>query len=395
MSELLKIKANDIQEGSTAVMAQWLVKVGEIVEKDQPLGEMETDKVNVEILAPSRVEVVELLTTEGQSLSMDEVLCVLRPQTHDKKASSHSTTNPTDTNIEVKEKVLEGDEDDSGFISPLVQTLLKKYNLRAEQIKGSGRGGRVSKADVEKYIRTYDPAASIENAHEDHERVPLSLMRRQIGEHMVNSMLRKAPHVTALFEANLAAVIKHRNAHKEAYASEGIKLTFNSYFVAAAARAVETVPEVNSTLHENEIELHRKVNMGIATAIEDGLIVPVLHDVNRHDFKGLCLEQQALIQRARDGQLSAADVRSGTLSITNHGGGGSLMATPIINQPQSAILGVGKIEKKPVVVNDGGEEKIEIQTRVYLTITIDHRVLDGHRANAYMSRFIELLENWQ
>ena len=213
---------------------------------------------------------------------------------------------------------------------------------------------------------------------------------------MVSSLLHTAPHVTAVFEADLTAVMQHRTANKENFAQAGTPLTLTVYFVAAAIAAIQKVPRVNSRWFEERLEIYHHINMGIGTALGDqGLIVPVLHDVQTMDLQGIAAKLSDLTGRARDGKLKPEDVRGGTFTISNHGVSGSLIATPIIiNQPQSAILGVGKIEKRIKIREIDGEDVMVIRPMCYVSLTIDHRVVDGYQTNAFLTELVDTLENW-
>lgn len=225
--------------------------------------------------------------------------------------------------------------------------------------------------------------------------VPHTPMRRRIASHMVESMLHTAPHVTSVFDADLTAVVAHRAEHKAGFAARGVRLTYTAYFVAAAAEALQAVPEVNSRWHDEALEVIEDLNIGIATALgKDGLIVPVLKQAQVLGLFGIAKGLQDLTERARTGKLTQADVQGGTFTITNHGTTGSLIATPIINQPQSAILGIGKMEKRVVVLEERGRDSLHIMPRAYVTLTIDHRALDGYAANLFLSKFVETLEKW-
>jgi 2-oxoglutarate dehydrogenase E2 component (dihydrolipoamide succinyltransferase) len=220
-------------------------------------------------------------------------------------------------------------------------------------------------------------------------------MRLRIAENMLNSVT-VAPHVTALFEADFSAIIAHRESHKAAWAKKGVKLTYSAYIVAAAAEAMKVAPAINSRWHDDRLEIFDDVNIGVGTALgEKGLIVPVLRNVETLNLKGIAAGLEDLIQRARAEKLTGRDVSGGTFTISNHGVSGSLFATPIIiAQPQSAILGVGKLEKRVVVRDVAGQDAILIRPMAYVSLTIDHRVVDGHQTNAWLSRFVEVLETW-
>jgi 2-oxoglutarate dehydrogenase E2 component (dihydrolipoamide succinyltransferase) len=213
---------------------------------------------------------------------------------------------------------------------------------------------------------------------------------------MVASLMHTAPHVTAVFEADLSAVMRHRAANKETFAHAGTPLTLTAYFVAAAIAAIQKVPRVNSRWFEKHLEIYHHINMGIGTALgEQGLIVPVLQNAQNMDLQTIAAGLGDLTSRARDNKLKPEDVRGGTFTISNHGVSGSLIATPIIiNQPQSAILGVGKIEKRIKIREIESEDVITIRPMCYVSLTIDHRVVDGYQTNAFLTELVSTLENW-
>jgi 2-oxoglutarate dehydrogenase E2 component (dihydrolipoamide succinyltransferase) len=220
-------------------------------------------------------------------------------------------------------------------------------------------------------------------------------MRLKIAENMLASVTQ-APHVTAVFEADFSAIMAHRERHKADFASRGVKLTYTAYLVAAAAEAMKVAPAINSRWHSDRLELFQDVNIGVGTALgEKGLIVPVLRQVQRLNLKGIAAGLDELVEKARTEKLTARDVSGGTFTISNHGVSGSLFAAPIIiAQPQSAILGVGKLEKRVVVREVDGVDTIQIRPMAYVSLTIDHRVVDGHQTNAWLTRFVQLLESW-
>jgi 2-oxoglutarate dehydrogenase E2 component (dihydrolipoamide succinyltransferase) len=211
---------------------------------------------------------------------------------------------------------------------------------------------------------------------------------------MVESALKTAPHVTAVFEADLSAILKHRQENYEPFSKKGVRLTYTAYFVVAAVKALQAVPEVNSRWHDDALELMEDCNIGFATAVEGGLLVPVIARAQTLDLWGIASRLQELTNKARTGKLEPQDLKNGTFTLTNHGVSGSLIATPIINQPQSAILGIGKLEKRPVVVVDNGVDVLQIKPMAYITLTIDHRALDGFQANRFLSKFTEVLASW-
>ena len=222
-------------------------------------------------------------------------------------------------------------------------------------------------------------------------------MRRQIAARMVESLLHTAPHVTTLFEFDLTAVLAHRAEHRAAFESRGTPLTLTAYFLAACVDALRTVPELNGRWTPEGLEVYEQINIGVATALADGgLVVPVIRDLATLDLPAIARGLADLVTRARADRLLPADVRGGTFSISNHGVCGSLLAAPIIiNQPQSGILGIGKLEKRPVVVEERGREVIAVRPRCYVTITVDHRVLDGQRANQFLQALARRIECWE
>ncbi|MCZ7568080.1 MAG: 2-oxo acid dehydrogenase subunit E2 [Ardenticatenaceae bacterium] len=222
--------------------------------------------------------------------------------------------------------------------------------------------------------------------------VPLTRMRKAIAEHMVQSK-RTSPHVTSVFEADLSAIVAHREANKDGFAANGLRLTYMPYFVEAVAHALQKHPMVNSSFVEDGILIRPAINIGIAAAVEggQGLIVPVIKNADQLSLRGLARAIGELTERARNGTLTPDDVSGGTFTITNHGVSGSLWGTPIINQPQAGILGIGKIQKRVVVTQD---DAIAIRPMVYVSFTFDHRILDGASADAFVADVIDHLESY-
>jgi len=274
--------------------------------------------------------------------------------------------------------------------------LLAEHGLEASAISGTGRGGRITVQDVEAHLASGagTPSKPELGAYPSR-KVPHTGMRRSIAQHMVQSVA-VAPHVTTVFEADLSAIVAHREAHRAAFEADGVKLTYTTYFVRASVAALQAVPEVNSRWHDDALELFDDCNIGVATALpQGGLILPVIHRAQTLDLRATAERLQDLTQRARAGGLGPKDVQHGTFSISNHGVSGSLVAAPIvIPQPQSAILGVGKLERRPVARERSGKEVVEVRPMCYVTLTIDHRVLDGFQANAFLTRWVAEIEGW-
>jgi 2-oxoglutarate dehydrogenase E2 component (dihydrolipoamide succinyltransferase) len=274
-----------------------------------------------------------------------------------------------------------------------VRRLLAERGLTAAEIRGTGEGGRVTVDDVLAATAS-KPDSPV--AQESVRRVPHTPMRRRIAAHMVESLLRTAPHVTTVFEADLSSVLAHRAEHQAAFRERGSPLTLTAYFVAASVDAIRAVPEANGRWTDEAILISDRIDIGIGTALEGrGLVVPVIRDAGALDLAGIADRLGELVGRARADRLTAADLRGGTFTISNHGVSGSLVAAPIvINQPQSAILGIGRLEKRAVVVSDDGKDAIVARPRCYVTLTIDHRVLDGHQANRFMETLVRRIESW-
>ncbi|HZC86303.1 MAG TPA: 2-oxo acid dehydrogenase subunit E2, partial [Steroidobacteraceae bacterium] len=258
-----------------------------------------------------------------------------------------------------------------------------------------GAGGAAARAPAEAgpAPQPAAPAAPAAGVH----RVPHSAVRRRTAEHMVQSLLHTAPHVTTVFEADMSAVLEDRARRRDEFARRGAPLTLTAYFVQAAVAAIRAVPEANSRWTESALEIYEPIHIGIGTAVEgSGLVVPVLRDAHTRDLFETARGLDDLVSRARAGKLTPADVRGGTFTLSNHGVSGSLLATPIvINQPQSAILGIGKLERRAVVVGEGEAEAIAVRPRCYVTLTLDHRVMDGHQANRFMQILVDTLSGWR
>ena len=380
----------DQAEGTEMVVGTWFKQVGEAVTENEPLLEINTDKVTVEVAAPATGVLREILKTPEQAVEPGEVLGRIEAgaapagtsPTTAKAAAAHAPPSP-----EAPAAAAE--------LTPAVRRLLAEHGLEASSIHGSGKGGRITVQDVEAHIAGRDGPPKAGPAAGSSRRVPHSAMRRSIAQHMVQSVA-VAPHVTAVFEADLSAIVAHRETNRGAFEAEGANLTYTAYFVRASVAALQAVPEVNSRWHDDALELFEDCNIGVATALpQGGLIVPVIHRAQTLDLLATTKRLQDLTQRARSGGLNPSDVQQGTFSISNHGVSGSLVASPIIiPQPQSAILGVGKMERRPVARERNGKEAVEVRAMCYVTLTIDHRALDGFQANAFLTRWVQEIERW-
>jgi 2-oxoglutarate dehydrogenase E2 component (dihydrolipoamide succinyltransferase) len=390
------------QEGTKAVVRAWLKQVGDRVEVNDPLVELETDKVAVEVPAPVAGVLREIVLNSdedavpgavlGRIEALTETSAERSPAEAGAQAGPRPGPRPSPGNSSQRETRL----------SPSVKRAVLQHDLDPDQIEGTGRGGRITRADVDRAVeeatKVSRPVEGVIPAGPGDIRshfVPHDRMRLAIAENMLGSVTR-APHVTAVFEADFSAIMAHREAHKAAFEKKGVKLTYTAYLVAAAAEAMKVAPAINSRWHDDRLELYDDINIGVGTALGTrGLIVPVLRKVQTLSLKGVAAGLDDLIEKARREKLTAADIKGGTFTISNHGVSGSLFAAPIIiNQPQSAILGVGKLEKRVVVREVGGQDAIQIRPMAYVSLTIDHRVVDGHQTNAWLTRFVEILESW-
>jgi 2-oxoglutarate dehydrogenase E2 component (dihydrolipoamide succinyltransferase) len=406
MAHLADVVAPQNEEGTKATILKWCKAAGERIEKDEPLLELETDKVTVEIPSPATGELMEILKQPNEEVQPGQLLARVRVdagQTASGEdmgvsgasaapiavatatATAAAATPPVSGSAIRPTARPGGEEEGRKLLSPAVRRLLQENALRAADVPGSGRNGRITAQDVARRV-TAKPASA---------RVPHTAIRRRVAEHMVRS-LRDSPHVTTLFEADLTRVQAHRARQAADYERRGARLTLTAYFVAACARALAANPSVNATFHEDGLELHSDANIGVGTALgNEGLIVPVIRAAQNLSLAQIAVELGRLVSAARAGKLAPQEVRGGTFTLSNHGVSGSLLAAPIvINQPQVAILGVGKVERRVCVLDSGGTESIGIRTRCYLTLTIDHRALDAFQANAFLGQVVATLEGW-
>ena len=411
-------------EGTQATVARWLKQVGDTVIEHEPLVELETDKVAMEVPAPASGVLREILlavdaeaapgallgrlAADGEAVAPEEgpagesIEVISAPAQAGAAEAGPSTLRPSPEHSAAPEHSIVREM----RLSPSVKRACLQHNLDPTQMTGTGRNGRLTRADVDRIVaaggqqvaandaRVALPQPRTETGIASHD-VPHDRMRLKIAENMLNSVTQ-APHVTAVFEADFTAIQRHRERHKAAFARQGAKLTYTAYLVAAAAEAMKVAPAINSRWHPDRLEIYDDINIGVGTALgEKGLIVPVLRQVQMLNLQGIAAGLDRLVESARSEQLTGKDVSGGTFTISNHGVSGSLFASPIIiNQPQSAILGVGKLEKRVVVREVDGVDTIQIRPMAYVSLTSDHRVVDGHQTNAWLTRFVEILESW-
>ena len=404
-------------------VTKWLKSVGEAVERDEPLLEISTDKVDSEVPAPSSGVLSEVLVDEGQTVVINTVLARIQgdgeapssaPAAAEQNGSAAAVPDVAAAAGSEPSAMNKGEDGPRPRSSPLVRRLAKEHDIDLRLVAGSGQGGRISKKDIEKYLESRErgavpapvPSVGVEagaaaQAVEafspapdarfgDHRVEPLSTMRKRIAEHMVMTK-RVAPHVSTVHQVDVTAVARMREQAKPEFEQRnGVKLTYMPFFLRAAAAALKDYPLVNASLDGEEVIYHNDVNIGVAVALDPGLIVPVIPNVDEKSVVGLQKAVADLAFRARNKQLRPEEVRQGTFSISNYGAYGSLLATPAINQPQSAILGLGAVHKEPVVIDDA----IAIRSICYVTLTFDHRLLDGAVADLFVSRLKAVIEGW-
>jgi 2-oxoglutarate dehydrogenase E2 component (dihydrolipoamide succinyltransferase) len=399
-------------------VTKWLKKEGETIAELDPLVEINTDKVDTEVPSPAAGVILHLYVGEGQTVRAGTLLAIIGqpgeplPQAQAAPAMAEAGPQPR------VEAPPPAPRSELGFISPVVARIASEHNLDLSRVRGTGQGGRITKKDVLAAVASvsavsapapWDQPALGELFRPTEEVfgkpggdaplaaaglapgsvLPLDSVRRAIAEHMTLSK-RTSPHVTTVMEADMSRVAAHRQAQRGAFERDGVNLTFTPYFVAAAVEALKAFPLVNSSWSDAGIVLHRAVNIGVAVSLgEKGLIVPVVKDADQKSLRRLAAEVNDLAGRARSRQLKPDEVQGGTFTITNHGTSGSLFATPIINQPQCAILGVGAIQKRVVVIDDA----IAIRPMVYLSLTFDHRILDGASADGFLARVVQVLQS--
>ncbi|MGB9800867.1 MAG: dihydrolipoamide acetyltransferase family protein [Thermanaerothrix sp.] len=399
---------------------RWLKQPGEAVAEFEPLLEVSTDKVDSEIPSPAGGIVLQIVVPAGQTVRAGTVLAWIGAAGEALSGEEAATVSPTPTETLATPAAPPpppGRDRDLGFISPVVARLAREHNLDLHQIQGTGEGGRITKKDVLRYLETHPtttpeaPAAWETPGEGDLFRpteetpaappapspkaaegrlIPLTPMRQKIAERLSYSA-RTIPHVTTVMEADLKRVVTHYTAHKPLFARDGVNLTYTAYFALATVAALRAYPLLNASWTDEGIRVYETINLGIAVSLgEEGLVVPVIRQAEGLSLLGMARAINDLATRARGHRLTPEDLQGGTFTITNHGVGGSLFATPIILPPQCAILGVGKITPRPVVVEDA----IAIRPMVYLSLTFDHRILDGAVADAFLSKIVQTLQTW-
>ena len=408
-----------IAEGT---IVRWIKKVGDQVERDEPLFEISTDKVDAEIPSPAAGVVIDIRVREGETVGVNTVVATIgqpgeaartpgaaetdarEGDTARQQADGQTTAAPTPADKTVSSmKPPQPSENGRRRSSPLVRRIAKEHNIDIAQISGSGIGGRVTKHDILGYIEHGEgqlkPAAGAPPVPAQ-VRAPqivrptgadrvekMSVMRRKIAEHMVLSK-RTSAHVYSVFHVNFSQIEKLRQQKKAEYEAVGAKLTYMAFIARVVLEALHHHPTINASIDGDTVIYKKDINLGVAVALDDGLIVPVIKNADEKNVLGLTRAIADVAERARSKRLNPDEVHGGTFTITNPGQFGAQFGMPIINQPQVAILGVGTIEKRPVVIDDA----IGIRTMAYLTLGYDHRLVDGAVADQFMADVKRRLE---
>ena len=399
---MIEVRVPDEQEGTKAVVRAWLKQIGDTVAVNDPLVELETDKVTQEVPAPAAGVLSEIVLATDAEAVPGALLGRIDAAGSPAKAGAQTEREARvgDNGPEALRATgplpSQGNGEIETRLSPSVRRACLQHGIDPAWISGTGRNGRITREDVDRAVAS----ATIVTAGEpttaqprqfSAQDIPHDRMRRAIAENMVRAVT-DAPHVTALFEADFSAVA----AHKAALASRGMKLSYTAYVVKAAVEAMAIAPAINGRWEEDRIAISPTIDVGVGTALgEKGLVVPVVKNAGAMSLEQIGSKLDDLTRRARDGKLERSDVSGGSFTISNHGVSGSLLAAPIIlHQGQAAILGIGKLEKRVIVRTIDGQDAIVIRPMAYVTLTIDHRVVDGHQTNAWLTRFVEILETW-
>ncbi len=420
---LMPQMGESIAEGT---VSRWIKKVGDKVERDEPLLEISTDKVDAEIPSPASGTLSEILVKEGETVAVNSVVARIAaegaeaaaapppsapaPAPEPPPASEPEKPAPAVTEQAEDENVASLEERRRTKSSPLVRKIARENNIDISQLQGSGISGRVTKNDILDYLQqppaqpsvapailpaTAPPAsAKPAGATQSIQLEPLSVMRKKIAQHMIQSKQTSA-HVTTVFEYDFTAIEKLRRQYKESYAERGVKLTYLPFIVQAIVAGLREFPIINASMDDTNVIYHRDMNIGIAVALDWGLIVPVVKNADEKNILGLARVINDLGERARTKKLSPDEVQGGTFTITNPGIYGGLFGTPIINQPQVAILGVGGVKKRPVVIETKDGDSIAIRSMCIMSLTFDHRLIDGAVADQFMARVRQIIESGQ
>lgn len=400
-----KVLVPRLGEGVEEVtVTKWLKQVGDSIKELEPLLEVNTDKVDTEIPAPASGTILKIIMQEGTAAKVGELLAVIGAPGETVDIGSVSAGNTvqakTPTSAVQTQTVHQPQPNinqDLGFISPIVAKIAAEHGVDLKQVAGTGLNNRITKNDVLSFVGSGKSIAKsagqqpiVIKPMEGDQLIKHTTMRKSIAQHMVDSK-HTSPHVLTVMEADLSRITKHRAANKAAFEKDGVNLTFTAYFMTAIVAGLKAYPIVNSSWSDEGVLVHKNINIGMAVSLgEDGLIVPVIKDADNLSLLAMARAVNDLANRARSKKLQPDDVKGGTFTLTNHGTSGSLFAFPVINQPQSGILGIGAMQKRVVVIDDA----IAIRPMVYMSFVFDHRILDGASADWFLAKVKETLENW-
>ncbi|MCX6333195.1 MAG: dihydrolipoamide acetyltransferase family protein [Bacteroidia bacterium] len=409
-----------------ATINKWLVPEGAKVKEDDPLVEVATDKVDSEVPAPSEGTIVSIIAREGSTIKVGDIIAIIEnsspPSSEESRQVMREVERVRETIAEIKKEKkevqslsrdLKSRTPSGKFISPLVRSISVRENITytdLDRITGTGMDGRITKDDILKLLelrekedaikavealktaKKQEKATSMQGGDEV---IEMDRVRKLIAEHMVLSK-KTSPHVTSFIDADVTKLINWRNSVKEKfYSTEGQKLTLTPIFIDAVARALYDYPMINISVDGNNIIKKKNINIGMATALPDGnLIVPVIRNANEKSLTGLARSVNDLAERARKGKLKPEEITGGTFTITNFGSYNNLAGTPIINQPQAAIMGTGAVRKMPAVIETPDGDVIAIRHIMILSLSYDHRVIDGALAGKFLNKVKEILENY-
>jgi 2-oxoglutarate dehydrogenase E2 component (dihydrolipoamide succinyltransferase) len=376
---MIELKVPTLGESVTeATVGTWFKKAGDKVAVDEMICELETDKVTIEVPSTINGVVSKIVVKEGETVELDAVLALLEEDAAAVETNEMSNIKTAEENIHEKPKN-----------APSAEKIMQEKNISPSSLKGSGRGGRIMKEDVINLPNNQNTLPNASTSMQSEEKVKMTRLRQTIARRLKESQ-NTAAMLTTYNEADMTAILKIRSEFKDQFFSKhGVKLGFMSFFVKACCKALEEVPEVNAQIDEDHIIYKHYVNMGVAVGTDNGVVVPVLKNADNMGFSDIEKEINKMGLRARDGKLSMDDMTGGTFTISNGGIYGSLMSSPILNSPESGILGMHKIQDRPMAI-DG---KIEIRPMMYLALSYDHRIVDGKGAVTFLVRVKENLED--
>jgi len=400
--EKMEVKVPQLPESvSDATVSTWHVKAGDAVKRDQNLVDIETDKVVLEVVAPADGVLAEIKHEEGDTVSADDVIGLVEAGGSAGSSSSKSDENKSEASSQSKDE--SKDDGDNEVAGPAVRRLLGEHGLKPSDVKGTGKGGRVTKEDVEKHVKGQSSSKSSDSSSKqqssqpavsgdrDQKRVPMTRLRKRIAERLLQAKNDTAM-LTTFNEINMKPIMDLRKKYKDVFEeTHGTRLGFMGFYVKAVTEALKRFPDVNASIDGDDIVYHNFFDISIAVSTPRGLVTPVLRDTDRLSIADMENGIRDLAIKGRDGKLTMDEMQGGNFTITNGGVFGSLLSTPILNPPQSAILGMHKIQERAMVV-DG---KIEILPMMYLALSYDHRIIDGKQSVGFLVTVKELLEDPQ